>query len=133
MDSQRSYGSWTIDLTYKCQWVKHPQGVDVDNYGLTTVDLAKVRYKYDPCVLAKRVAQVLYIANPCHKNQKHIVASGKQSIIGVDGVNDVEAFNDYDDMQLFTDILTKIKEVEANIKGVKPWVRTDGVARIVTT
>ena len=47
-------------------------------------------------MLAKRVGQVLYILDPCLKNQKHIVVSEKQSIVGVDGVDDVEAFNDYD-------------------------------------
>ena len=123
-------GSLQIPV-FRCQWVKHPQGVDVDNYGLTIVDLAKVGYKDDPWVLAKRVAQVLLIPDPGLKNQKHVVASGKQSIIGVDGVNDAEAFNDYDDIQFFTDLPTKIKEVEASIKGVKPWVRNDGEARVV--
>ena len=112
--------------------VKHPQGVQVDNYGLTIVDLAKVGYKDDPWVLAKCVGQVLYILDPRLKNQKHIVVSGKQSIIGVDGVHEAETFNDYDNLDLFTDLPTKIKEVEATVRGVKPWVRTDGEARIVT-
>ena len=112
--------------------VKHPQGVEIDNYGLTIVNLAKAGYKDDPWVLAKCVGQVLYILDPRLKNQKHIVVTGKQSIIGVGGVDDVEAFNDYDNMELFTDLPTKIKEVKATIKGVKPWVRTDGETRIVT-
>ena len=107
--------------------------MQVDNYRLTVVDLAKVGYKDDPWVLAKRVGQVLYILDPRLKNQKHIVVSEKQSIVGVDGVDDVEAFNDYDNMELFTDLPTKMKELEATIKGMKPWVRTDGETRIVTT
>ena len=76
--------------------VKHRQGVEIDNYGLTIVNLAKAGYKDDPWVLAKRVGQVLYILDPHLKNQKHIVVSGKLSIIRVDGVDDVEAFSDYD-------------------------------------
>jgi hypothetical protein len=35
----------------KCKWVKHAQGVEVDNYGLRIVDLANVGYKDDPWVL----------------------------------------------------------------------------------
>ena len=126
------YGRTIQIPVFRCQWVKHPQGVEVDNYGLMIVDLAKVGYKDDPWVLAKRVAQVVYVLDPSQKNEKHIVASDKQTIIGVHGVNDVEAFNDYDDMQVSTDLPTKIKIVEASIKDVKPWSRLDGEPRFVT-
>ncbi|WVZ83683.1 hypothetical protein U9M48_030808 [Paspalum notatum var. saurae] len=66
------------------------------------------------------------------KEQKHIVASGKQSIIGVDSVDDIDAYNGYDNIEFFTDLPTKIQSVEKSLKGVKPWVRTDGEPRIVT-
>jgi hypothetical protein len=33
---------------FKCQWVKHLNGVSVDNYGLTLVDLKNVGHKDDP-------------------------------------------------------------------------------------
>ncbi|WVZ75912.1 hypothetical protein U9M48_023930 [Paspalum notatum var. saurae] len=66
---------WELDYglniqipVFRCQWVKHPQGVLVDNYELTIVDLAKVGYKNDPWVLAKRIGQVLYIIDPRLKN-----------------------------------------------------------------
>jgi hypothetical protein len=36
--------------TFKCQWVKHPQGVEVDDYGFTFVDLINVGHKDDPWV-----------------------------------------------------------------------------------
>ena len=126
------YGSNMQISVFRCQWMKQPQGVQVDNYGLTIVDLAKVGYKDDPWVLANRVGQVLYILDPRLKNQKHIMVSGKQTIVGVDGVDDVADFNDYENMQIFTDLPTRTKEIEATIKGVKPWVQTDGEARIVT-
>ena len=42
------YGSNIQIPIFRCQWVKHPQGVQVDNYGLTVVDLSKVGYKDDP-------------------------------------------------------------------------------------
>ena len=130
---------WELDYglniqipVFKCQWVKHPQGVEVDNYGLTIVDLANVGYKEDPWVLGIHVAQVLYILEPSQKKQKHIVASGKQSIIGVDGVDDIDAYNRYDALDFFTDLPNKIKSVETSLNGVKPWLHTDGDPKIVT-
>ena len=41
-----------------------------------------------------------------------MIVSGKQHIIGVDGVDDVEAYNNYDEMPLFTDFPKKISVVE---------------------
>jgi hypothetical protein len=56
---------WELDYNarlqisiFKCQWVKHRNGVSVDNYGLTLVDLKNVGHKDDPWLLADRVAQV---------------------------------------------------------------------------
>ena len=71
---------------------------------------------------------------PLKKKTKHVVASGKQHIIGVDGVDDVEAYNNYDEMPLFTDFSKKISVVEKNLlkdiamerKGVKGKVVTAG-------
>jgi hypothetical protein len=48
-----------------------------------------VGYKDDSWVLASQVAQVLYIVDPAKKT-KHVVVPGKQDIIGIDGINDVE-------------------------------------------
>jgi prophage antirepressor-like protein len=104
----------------------------VDGYGLTIVDLNNVDYKDDPWVVASQVAQVLYIADPA-KKIKHVVVPGKQDIIGVDGIDDVEEYNQYDKMNLFTDIPQKMRIVEAIIrKDDKPWARKDGESRIVT-
>jgi hypothetical protein len=53
-----------------------------------------------------------------------VVASRKQHIIGVDGVDDVEEYNNYIEMQLFTDFSKKIEAVEKNRpKDVLPWER----------
>jgi hypothetical protein len=49
--------------------------VNVDNYGLTLVDLNNLGHKDDPWVFADRVAQVFYVLNP--EPGKHIVVSGK--------------------------------------------------------
>ena len=44
-----------------------------------------------------------------------MVASGKQHNIGVDGMNDVEAYNNYNEMPLYTDFPKKISVVEKNL------------------
>jgi hypothetical protein len=61
-----------------CQWIKHPNDVNVDNYGLTLVDLKNLGHKDDPWVLADRVTQVFYVLDP--ETGKHIVVSGKKML-----------------------------------------------------
>jgi hypothetical protein len=116
---------------FRCQWVKHPNGVTDDNYGLTLVDLANVGYKDDSWVLAKCVAQVFYIADPMNVT-KHIAVFGKQRILGVEGVIDVEDYNQFEELVLFKDHEKRIKKIEASIpKSEKPWLCTDCEGRIV--
>ena len=113
--------------------VKHPKGVDVDGYGLMIVDLNNVGYKDDPWILASQVAQVLYVVDPV-KNTKHVVVHGNQDIIGVEDIDDVTEYNQYDQMNLFTDLQQKMKIIEAGIrKDDKPWARKDAESRIVTS
>ena len=119
------YGERMQILVFKCQWVQHPGGVNMDNYGLTLVDLKKVGYKDDPWVLANRVAQVFYVLDPANEKM-HVVVSGKQNIISVENVgDDDEKYNQYEEVSLFTDP-EKIKRVERKIdKDLKPYMRTD--------
>jgi hypothetical protein len=49
--------------------------VNIDNYGLTLVDLKKLGHKDDPWVLADRVAQIFYVLDP--ETGKQIIVSGK--------------------------------------------------------
>ena len=103
----------------------------MENYRLTVVELGTVDYKDIPWVLRERVAQVFYVSDP-EKQKKHVVISGKQRILGVDGVTDVEEYNQYDELDLFTGFQEKIKRVENNIdKFVKPWLHTDSPGKIV--
>jgi hypothetical protein len=75
--------------------------VNVDNYGLTLVDLKILRHKNDSCVLADRVAQIFYVLDT--GIGKHIVVSGKQKNIGIDNVEDNdEDVNQFEEMSLFT-------------------------------
>ena len=73
---------------------------------LRIVDLSNVGYKDDPWVLGNRVAHVFYaqdlsIENKKAEKEKHVVVSRKQQIVGVDGVLDLEDFNQFSEMPLF--------------------------------
>jgi hypothetical protein len=86
-DLLKKYGKSTKDTQcnspiFKCQWVKYLNGVNVDKFGLTVVDLANVGHKDDTWVLANRVAQVFYVKDPSNL-KKEIVLPGKQQILGV--------------------------------------------------
>jgi hypothetical protein len=70
-------------------------------------------FKDDPWVLGERVVQVFYIIDP-EKWKKHNVICGKQRILGVDGVTDVEEYNQYEEWELFTKFEQKIKRLENN-------------------
>jgi hypothetical protein len=83
---------WELDYdarlqipVFKCHWVKHLNGVSVDNYGLTLVDLKNEGHKDDPWVLADRVAQVFYVLNP--ETRKHSYFCKTKNII-VENVED---------------------------------------------
>jgi hypothetical protein len=66
---------------FKCQWIKHPNCVNVDNYGLTLVDLNNLGHKDDSWVLTDIVAQVFYVLNA--ETGKHIIVSEKQKMLGL--------------------------------------------------
>ena len=57
--------------------MKHPQGVEIDDYGFTIVHLRNVGHKDEHWVLTATVAQVFYILDP-KDEKKHIVVPGKQ-------------------------------------------------------
>jgi hypothetical protein len=84
--------------------------VNVDNYGLTLVDLKILGHKDDPWVLDDCVAQVFYVLDP--ETGKHIIVSGKQKNVGVDNVedNDKDIYQ-FEEMPLFTNLMN-IKHIE---------------------
>jgi hypothetical protein len=131
------YGTFQISV-FQCQWVEDKH-VTVDNYGVRVLDLSKVGYKDDPWILANRDAQIFYAEQIISNNEKkstdkskHVVFPGKQQAIGVDGVSDLEDFNQFNDMSLFIDHPTKIRNVERSIpRNSMPWVCHDGQGRTI--
>jgi hypothetical protein len=49
---EANYGMSLQILVFKCQWVKHTHGVEVDEYGFTIIDLKNIGHKDEPLVLA---------------------------------------------------------------------------------
>jgi hypothetical protein len=100
-------------------------------YKFTIVDLGNEGHKDDPWVLASTVAQVFYILDP-KDEKKHIVVPGKQWVVGVDNMEDEEEYNQFDEVPFFVDT-TRINTVETKISysNVIPYVRTDGVGKLV--
>jgi hypothetical protein len=58
---EHDYGLRIRIPVFRCQWVKHPNSVNVNNYGLTLVDLENLGHQDDLWVIADRVTQVLYV------------------------------------------------------------------------
>jgi hypothetical protein len=112
------YGARLQIPVIKCEWVKHPNGVRVDNYGLTLVDLKNLGHNDDPWVLADHVTQVFCVLDT--ETGKHIAVFGKQKIIGVENVNQFE------DMPLFCNPMN-IKHIEKHFdKKLMPYMRKGG-------
>jgi hypothetical protein len=129
------YGRDLKMALFRCRWIKQH---NVNEIGLTVLDLQNIGYQDDPWVLASSVAQVFYLPDPLsirppRKKIMHVVVPGKQHLIGVDGVDDVEAHNNYEEMHLFSDFSRKISVVERNLpKNIMPWERKGGKAKFVT-
>jgi hypothetical protein len=117
-------------LVFKCEWVKHLNGVSVDNYELTLVDLKNVGHKDDLWVLADRVVQVFYVLVP--EIRKHVVVSRKQKIVGVKNVEDNdEDINQFKEMSLFTNPVN-IKHIEREFdKNLMPYMRKGDNEKVV--
>jgi hypothetical protein len=115
---------------FKCEWVKHSNGVSVDNYGLTLVDLKNVGHKDDPWVLADRVTQVFYVLDP--EIGKHIVVSEKQKIIRVENIKDNdEDINQFEEMSLFTNPIN-IKHIEREFdNNLMPYMQKGANGKVV--
>jgi hypothetical protein len=115
------YGARLQTPVFKCEWVKHPNSVSVDNYGLTLVDLRNLGHKDDPWVLVDHVTQVFYVLDP--ETGKHVVVSGKQKIVGVENVEDNDGdINQFEEMPLFSNPMN-IKHIEKDFdKKLIPYM-----------
>src|SRR6266540_895402 len=116
---------------FKCKWARVPNGVKVDNYGFTIMDLNVAGYKNDPWILAANVAQVFYITDPVNAKNE-IVLPGKQRVTGVDNITDPEEYNQFDDVPHFGDP-KKLKQVESALARttVISYLQSDAKGQLV--
>jgi hypothetical protein len=111
---------WELDYSarmqipiFRSQWVKHPNGVRVDNYGLTLVDLKNVGRQDDSWVFADPVILLFYVLHP--ETRKHVIVFGKQKIVEVENVEDNDKdVNEFEEMPLFTNPMN-IKNLEKRL------------------
>jgi hypothetical protein len=116
---------------FKYQWVKHPQGVGIDDYGFTIVDLTNVGHKDEPWVLAAILAQVFYILDP-KDEKKYIDVPKKQWVVGVANVENEEEYNQCDEVPFFVDTkMINIVKTKIYYINVIPYVCTNGEGKLV--
>jgi hypothetical protein len=58
---------------FRCQWIRLPNGVKTDKYGMTNVNFKFLGYREQPFVLAKDVTQVFYLKDPDPANRKSTI------------------------------------------------------------
>jgi hypothetical protein len=51
-----NYGMSVQIPIIKCQWMEHRQGVEIDDYEFTIIDMSNVDHKNEPWVLTTTVA-----------------------------------------------------------------------------
>jgi hypothetical protein len=116
---------------FKCQCVKHPQGVEIDDYGFTIVDLTNVGHKDEPWVLAATIAHVFYIPDP-KDEKKYIIVPRKQHVVRVDDVEDEEEYNQCDEVPFLVDTRRiNIIETKISYSNMIPYARTDVEGKLV--
>jgi hypothetical protein len=110
--------------------VKHSQGVEINDYGFTIIDLRNVGHKNEPWVLAITVAQVFYILDP-KDEKRYIVVPEKQQVVRVDDVEDEEEYNQCDEVTFFVDT-RRINIIETKISYINliPYTLTDGEGKL---
>jgi hypothetical protein len=88
---------------FRCQWIRLPNGVKIDKYGMINVDFRFLSYREQPFVLAKDVTQVFYVKDPdpTNREEHHIILQGKRKIVGVEDVVDEEEYNQFDALPPF--------------------------------
>jgi hypothetical protein len=93
---------------FRCQWIRLPNGVKTDKYGMTNVNFRFVSYREQQFVVAKDVTQVFYIKDPdpANKEEHHIILQGKRKIIGAGNVVDKEEYNQFDALPPFGEDIT---------------------------
>ncbi|MCQ7416423.1 DUF4216 domain-containing protein [Salmonella enterica] len=84
---------WELDyhdltvILFKCDWVENNNGLKIDEFGFTTVDLNRIGHKSDSFILASQVKQVFYVKDPLNPRWS-VVLTPPQRIVEEDFYED---------------------------------------------
>jgi hypothetical protein len=83
---------------FHCQWIRLPNGVKTDKYGVTNVNFRFLGYREQSFVLDKDVIQVFYVKDLdlANKEEHHTILQGNRKIVGVEDIVDDEEYNQFD-------------------------------------
>ena len=76
---------WEIDYNkfrvpvFKCNWVDINSGIQVDEFGYTTVNLNSLAYKNEPFIMASQARQVFYVTDPSNNSLSVVLQSKPMS------------------------------------------------------
>jgi hypothetical protein len=95
---------------FRWQWIRLPNGVKTDKYGMTNVNFRFLSYREQPFVLTKDITQVFYVKDPdpTNREEHHIVLQGKRKIVGVEDVVDEKEYNQFDALPPFGEDITTL-------------------------
>jgi hypothetical protein len=95
-------------LFFRCQWIRLPNGLKTDKYGMTNVYFRFLGYREQPFVLTKDVTQVFYVKDldPAKREEHHIILQEKRKIVRVEDVVDEEEYNQFDALPPFGEDIT---------------------------
>jgi hypothetical protein len=93
---------------FHCQWIRLPNGVKTDKYGMTNVNFRFLSYREQSFILAKYVTQVFFVkdSDPANREEYHIDLQEKRKIVGVEDVVDEEEYNQFDTLPPFGEDIT---------------------------
>jgi len=95
---------------FRCRWVQVGQGIKIDPYGYTTVDLEQVGYKDESFVLAEQVSQVFYVRDT-RNAKRQVVLPRKKRVVRVENPMEEEEFKQSNEVPPFdASILSVILE-----------------------
>jgi hypothetical protein len=80
---------------FHCQWIRLPNVVKTDKYGMANVNFRFLGYREQQFILVKDVTQVFYIKDPDPANteEHYIIVQGKRKIVGVEDIVNEEKYN----------------------------------------
>ena len=62
---------------FRCKWVENNNGIRIDEFGFTLLDLNRIGYIDEPFILASQAKQVFYVTDPSNKKWSVVLHARK--------------------------------------------------------